>query len=101
VASARIGLFVLLLSDAGSALWGALGGLVLGGALGALWGSFRRLGASDAWERSLHTGDGARAALAVHLDDPGGNERVTEILTPYGVWVFAYDGSVVRRPTAV
>jgi hypothetical protein len=93
-----VGALVWLLTDGETALWAALGGLALGGALGALWGSFRRLGASDAWERSLHVDPGARAAVAVHLDDIDGNGRVTEILTPHGLWVFAADGSVLRRP---
>jgi hypothetical protein len=93
-----VGLLVLAFSSASAAVWGALGGLVLGGALGALWAAFMRLGASDAWERTLHLEPGERAAVAVHLDDPDGNAGVTSILSPYGVWVFAADGSVVRRP---
>jgi hypothetical protein len=92
-----IGLMVLVVADAESALWAALGGVALGGALGALWATFRRLGASDAWERSLHTDAGAQAVIGVHLDAAEGDPRVAEILEPYGVWVFARDGSM-RRP---
>jgi hypothetical protein len=95
-----LGLLVLAFASAGAALWGALGGLALGGALGALWAAFMRLGASDAWERTLHVEPGDRAAVGVHLDEPDGNEGVTSILSPYGVWVFAADGSVVRRPAS-
>jgi hypothetical protein len=94
-----IGSMVLVVADAESALWAALGGVALGGALGALWGIFRRLGASDAWERSLHTDAGARAMIGVHLDAADGDPRVTQILEPYGVWVFARDGSI-NRPSS-
>jgi hypothetical protein len=94
-----VGLMVLVVADAESALWAALGGLALGGAVGALWAIFRGLGASDAWERSLHTEAGARAVIGVHLDAAEGDPRVSEILEPYGVWVFARDGSM-RRPSS-
>jgi hypothetical protein len=94
-----VGLLVLAFASASAALWAALGGAALGGALGALWAGFMRLGASDAWERTLHMEPGERAVVAVHLDEPDGDESVTSILSPYGVWVFASDGSVVRRPS--
>jgi hypothetical protein len=95
-----VGLLVLAFSSATAALWAALGGLLLGGSIGALWAAFMRIGASDAWERSLHMEPGERAAVGVHLDEPDGDDGVTSILSPYGVWVFAADGSVVRRPDA-
>ena len=98
IGAAVVGLVVLAIADAGAAVWGAIGGLLLGGAIGGLWGAFSRIGASDAWERSLHLASGERAAVGVHLDDPAGNDGVTEILSPFGLWVFASDGSVVRRP---
>jgi hypothetical protein len=92
------GLLVLAVASATPALWATVGGFVLAGAIGALRSGFRRLGASDAWERSLHMESGERAVIGVHLDEPDGNDGVTSILSPFGVWVFAADGSVVRRP---
>jgi hypothetical protein len=98
IGAAIVALVVWAFADASAAAWGALGGFALGGALGALWGVFGRLGASPAWERSLHLEGDGQAAVGVHLDDPHGDERVVEILRPYGLWQFAHDGSVVRRP---
>jgi hypothetical protein len=98
IGAAVVGLVVALFADASAAVWGALGGLVLGGALGGLWGAFSRVGASDAWERSLHVESDERAVVGVHLDEPDGKSGVTDILSPYGLWVFASDGSVLRRP---
>jgi hypothetical protein len=100
IGAAVVALIVLAFADASGAAWGALGGFALGGALGGLWGVFGRLGASPAWERSLHLEGGADAAVGVHLDDPAGDDDVVDILRPYGLWPFAHDGSVVRRPDA-
>jgi hypothetical protein len=93
-------LVVLAIADVKAAVWALLGGGVLGGALGTLWAGFGRLGASDAWERSLHADPDAWAVIGVHLDDDGSRDRASEILEPYGVWVFDHDGSVLRRPPA-
>jgi hypothetical protein len=96
-----VGLLVLVLTDPEPAAWAALGGLLLGGALGAFWAVFRRLGASTAWERSLHTAPEERTLVGVHLDAPVDateDSRVREVLAPFAVWVFDRDGTVVQRP---
>jgi hypothetical protein len=97
IGAAVVALIVLAFSDASGAAWGALGGFALGGALGGLWGVFGRLGASNAWERSLHVDADGSAAIGVHSDDAC-DDGIADIMRPYGLWEFAHDGSVVHRP---
>lgn len=93
-----IGLIVAALTTASAGLWAALGGLALGGALGGLWAGFNRMGASDAFERSLHVDPEGYASIAIHMDDEDGMNRVSNVLKSHQVWLFGRDGAVLRRP---
>lgn len=93
-----VGLLLLIVSGSTAAVWGALGGLALGAALGGLWAGFSRMGASDAWERSLHIDPEAYAAIGVHGDSDDGLARVRSVLDSHHVWLFDRRGGVLRRP---
>lgn len=92
------GLLILAVAGTPAAWWGVLGGIALGGALGGLWAGFTRLGASDAWERSLHIDPEAYAVIGVHAEDDDGLSRVDSVLDSKHVWLFGHDGTVLRRP---
>ncbi|HEX7096487.1 MAG TPA: hypothetical protein VF183_11430 [Acidimicrobiales bacterium] len=98
VGAVVIGLIVWALSDLTTAIWGAIGGAALGGALGALWSLFGRVGASPAWERSLHVERGGSAVVGVHVDDDEEVARARSVLGDDRTWLFARDGSVMHRP---
>lgn len=92
-----IGLLVWALADGTTAIWGAIGGAALFGALGGLWSVFRRVGASPAWERSLHVDPRDHAVVGVHVDD-GQIDDVCDVFGVDRTWVFAADGSVLHKP---
>jgi hypothetical protein len=93
-----IGLLALILAGTTAGIGGLLGGLALGGALGGLWTAFSRMGASDAWERSLHVDPSAYAAIGIHTDSDDGLARVQNVLDSQQVWLFDRAGGVLRRP---
>lgn len=97
VGAVVIGLVVWALADGTTAIWGAVGGAALFGALGGLWAMFRRVGASPAWERSLHLDSGDQAIIGVHVDDG----QIDDVCSVFGVertWIFAADGAVLHKP---
>lgn len=97
VGAVVIGLIVWALADGTTAIWGAIGGAALFGALGGLWSLFRRVGASPAWERSLHIDARDQAAIGVHVDEAQIDD-VRDVFGAERTWVFAADGAVLHRP---
>ncbi|HEV8295964.1 MAG TPA: hypothetical protein VGQ20_01660, partial [Acidimicrobiales bacterium] len=89
---------VAMIETVRAGAWAALGGAALGGSLGALWGTFGRLGASPAWERSYAQLGGSAMVVGVHTVDTKTYERALAVLERYGVWVFDRAGRVIRRP---
>jgi hypothetical protein len=93
-----IGILALILGGATAGVGGLLGGIALGGALGGLWAGFTRIGASDAWERSLHVDPDGYAAIGIHTDSEGAMARVRNVLDSQQVWLFDRNGGVLHRP---
>lgn len=91
------GVIVGLVASTAAGWWAALGGAALGSALGALWAGFSRIGASDAWERSLHVTEDDTVLVGVHADDTRTIERAEPVLRRYRVWWFAKDGTPVQH----
>jgi hypothetical protein len=89
---------VSLVATVRAGAWAALGGALLFGALGGLWGGFGRLGASDAWEHAGSGRHGRVMAVGVHAPDEKSYERALPILEPHGLWIFDRQGHTVRQP---
>jgi hypothetical protein len=53
----------------------AVGGAAAGGDLGLIWGGFRKLGVSAAWEKSFIDVQAGKTVVGVHTDDRAEFER--------------------------
>lgn len=105
VGGALAGMALLLIPGVGTlagigVLGAAIGGAAAGGDLGLVWGGYRRLGASPAWEHTFASVDAGCAVVGVHTDDEGELRRALRHLPVEGRHAFDAEGAVVEVPVA-
>lgn len=77
----------------------AIGGAAAGGDLGLVWGGFRKLGVSAAWEKSFVDVDAGKTVVGVHTDDESEFRQAITHLPADRLLYFDREGHPADPPT--
>ena len=93
-----VGIAGWLFADGTGAIAGAIGGFLLGAPIGAIWGSFARMGGSDAYRQTfVDPGDPSTFMVSLHTADAERADEAAERLGGLGIVVRAeFDGDHLR-----
>jgi hypothetical protein len=104
VGGALLGAGLMLIPGVGTLagagiLAAALGGALGGSNLGLVWGAFRRMGVSPAWEHTFTAVESGSVVVGVHTDDDAEWARALAHLPTEGRHYFDHAGHPVTGPS--